>query len=199
MSPMNEKPATHSGANEETLIRETCEEMNVPVNRERMQRAFVESARQQFPQRRFRMREGLAWLFAPRVAFAVSAGYVAAAFIYCLVTIADSPVRQIDGKTPGWNLSFRTALGQPIYYTENKTVSLEDGTRMICLEPSLFSVSYLPQERHVELSQGKIEITATPNTQKPMIVSVGDTRIKVTGTRFIVSVTNSIIHQERNP
>lgn len=188
---MNEKPANGSTTNEERMIRETFEGMDVPIDRERMKLAFMESVRQEFPQRRFRIFNGLAWLFTPRMGLAVSVSYAIVAFIYCLVGITGSPIREIDDKTPGWNLSFRAAQCQPLRY-EKSNVLLNDGTRVNCMKPSMFSISYSPQERHIDLLKGTVEITAAPNKNRPLIVSVGDTRIKVTGTRFIVSVTESI-------
>jgi len=109
------------------------------------------------------------------------------------MSAANSPLERItlqEGELSGfnkWIYSYRCEQGLNIHYPKHSELLLKDGSTVLCLVPSTFSVDYSSGKRNFELAEGKIEITAAYDPTFPMVVSVGDAEIRVTGTRFIVS------------
>ena len=56
-----------------------------------------------------------------------------------------------------------------------------------CLDSSIVAVSFSAAERRIELLDGTLEVDTVSDTKRPLVVLVGDTEIRATGTRFIVS------------
>jgi transmembrane sensor len=80
-----------------------------------------------------------------------------------------------------WSAEYRTAPG------EQRTVVLEDGTRIVLNTDSAVDVRFDDVQRNVILRSGEIQITTGKDArQRPFRVVTGEGAIRPIGTRFIV-------------
>jgi transmembrane sensor len=69
---------------------------------------------------------------------------------------------------------------------EIRTVTLEDGTVVTLSAASRIDVAFSKAERHVNLARGEAFFAVTKNPVRPFIVAVGETVVRVVGTKFDV-------------
>lgn len=85
-----------------------------------------------------------------------------------------------------WSQVFRW----PTYATEvgeQRSIRLEDGSTVELNSRSRVRVSYMADERRVELLEGQALFHVAKNSARPFIVRSGDTRVRAVGTRFDVN------------
>lgn len=74
---------------------------------------------------------------------------------------------------------------------EQRQVPLEDGTRVHINTESKLRVAYSAAERRVELQSGEAFFEVTKDAARPFVVKVGDSEIRVIGTRFGVHLESA--------
>jgi transmembrane sensor len=82
-------------------------------------------------------------------------------------------------------VSYTTAVG------EQRTVQLEDGSRIVLDTNSAVAVRYTRASRSVTLTSGQAMFDVEGDVARPFIVSAGDTRVTAIGTRFDVRRSGS--------
>ncbi|TXS90691.1 FecR family protein [Parahaliea maris] len=75
---------------------------------------------------------------------------------------------------------FQTALG------EQRTITLDDGSRLTLNTDTRLSASMGEELRHIELLRGEAFFEVTSNKERPFEVDAGSTRVTVVGTAFNV-------------
>ena len=95
----------------------------------------------------------------------------AAALAICVVSIAWLQQRPV---------SYATAIG------EQRTVQLDDGSRIVLDTNSVVSVRYTRDNRSVTLTSGQAMFDVEDDPSRPFVVAAGDTRVTALGTRFDV-------------
>ncbi len=103
-----------------------------------------------------------AWLAAAIVVVAVAAGW--------WQWFGQQPVEQTE--------RFFTRLG------ELKTIALDDGTTVTLNTRTALDVTFLPQRREVHLLRGQASFDVAYDRDKPFVVTVGNSQVKVLGTVF---------------
>ncbi len=81
------------------------------------------------------------------------------------------------------------ALRDPVYGTaigEQRTVTLDDGTRIALNTDSRLVVSYEDRERRVLLERGEALFEVARQPQRPFVVQAGDQQVRALGTTFVV-------------
>lgn len=81
------------------------------------------------------------------------------------------------------------SLQDPVYHTavgEQRTVTLDDGTRIALNTDSRLSVAYDDGERRVRLERGEALFEVMPQPQRPFIVEAGSEQVRALGTTFVV-------------
>lgn len=74
----------------------------------------------------------------------------------------------------------RTAVG------EQRTLTLEDGSRIFLNTDTRVAVRYTGNERRILLEHGEVLFEVAPKPGRPFVVAAGDTRIQALGTSFVV-------------
>jgi len=69
---------------------------------------------------------------------------------------------------------------------EQRTLALEDGTRMYLNTNTRAVVRYTPEQREIVLDQGEALFEVAKNSKWPFVVKVGDRQVKALGTVFMV-------------
>jgi transmembrane sensor len=69
---------------------------------------------------------------------------------------------------------------------EQRTLTLEDGTRMYLNTNTRAAVRYSREQREVRLDQGEALFDVAKNPRWPFVVKVGDRQVKALGTVFVV-------------
>jgi transmembrane sensor len=69
---------------------------------------------------------------------------------------------------------------------EQRTLALEDGTRMYLNTNTRAVVRYTPEQREIELQQGEALFEVAKNPRWPFIVRSGDRQVRALGTVFLV-------------
>lgn len=179
---------TNQTGRENEILRTAFLQTPVPIDRERMKRTFMDTAKKRFVRHLGFRRERISWLTPPRLVLTGAAFYGAIVLAYLGFIVSSSPIQRIRGiDPPSIKTTFQAAVGNPVSYKNGNELQLQDGTTITCLQDSFFGVVYSLQERIIELQRGTIEIAAAHNPAIPMIVIIGESRIRVTGTRFVVS------------
>lgn len=70
--------------------------------------------------------------------------------------------------------------------SEQRTITLDDGSQVYLAPESAISIEFSQNERHVRLIQGKAFFEVSPNPDRPFKVEAGDTLTTVLGTAFNV-------------
>jgi transmembrane sensor len=73
---------------------------------------------------------------------------------------------------------------------EQRTIRLQDGTRLTLNSNSKVVVRFAKAQRHVTLARGEAYFEVVHNQQRPFIVTVGDHEIRDVGTVFMVRYGN---------
>jgi transmembrane sensor len=81
--------------------------------------------------------------------------------------------------------SYTTEIG------EQRTVQLDDGSRIVLDTNSAVAVRYTRESRSVTLTSGQAMFEVEGDPQRPFIVAAGDTRVIALGTRFDVRRSGS--------
>lgn len=95
----------------------------------------------------------------------------------------------------GWYLS-RDTGAVPEYAapaSEQRTVTLADGSVVTLNMRSGISTSFTAKERRVMLSAGEAFFVVTKDSSRPFIVSTGQSEIRVVGTQFAVRQNKSVV------
>lgn len=100
----------------------------------------------------------------------------AAALAICVCSVAWLQQRPV---------SYATAIG------EQRTVQLEDGSRIVLDTNSAIAVRYTRANRSVTLTSGQAMFDVEGDAARPFIVAAGDTRVTAIGTRFDVRRSGS--------
>lgn len=88
-----------------------------------------------------------------------------------------------------WNYVIQPWLGSGSYDTvrgEQRTVMLDDGSRMILDTDTHLKVRFTGSRREIVLAKGEALFDVAPDRNRPFSVSAGEGRITATGTRFSV-------------
>lgn len=101
---------------------------------------------------------------------------VAGAVAVCVVSVAWFQQRPA---------SYATAIG------EQRTVQLDDGSRIVLDTNSAVAVRYTRESRMVTLTSGQAMFEVEGDPGRPFIVAAGDTRVTALGTRFDVRRSGS--------
>ncbi|WP_407352495.1 FecR family protein [Luteimonas sp. R10] len=79
--------------------------------------------------------------------------------------------------------------GDPVYHTavgEQRTLVLDDGTRIALNTDSRIAVSYGEDERHIRLERGEALFEVARQPGRPFVVQAGEDRVRALGTTFVV-------------
>lgn len=102
-----------------------------------------------------------------------SAGFLAASFVFVLLAAA-----------AWWQLdragTYATGIG------EQRSIALEDGSRIELNALSRVRVRYSQGERRVDLLEGQGLFVVAKDAQRPFVVHSGDARVRAVGTQFDV-------------
>lgn len=82
-------------------------------------------------------------------------------------------------------MAYSTAIG------EQRTVSLEDGSRIVLDTNTRVTVRFSQSRRDVTLSSGQAMFDVEGDTARPFLVRAGDTEVTALGTRFDVRLSGS--------
>lgn len=108
-----------------------------------------------------------AWVWAAGAA--VAAAFVAGAILL--------PASHLMG---GRETTYSTGVG------ERRTIALEDGSRIEMNAASRLTVRFERRARHVRLDDAQAFFDVAKDPSRPFLISAGDTRVRVVGTRFDV-------------
>jgi ferric-dicitrate binding protein FerR (iron transport regulator) len=188
---MREETKRSTPEDDDALIRDVLKRMEVPVDRERVRRAFLQRVNVGSRTTRKRWPRWIAWVVSPQTATLGAVVYTVVIFLYLALAVSDQPIVRVDGKL-GWMSGWRASLAEPVIYERNSRLFLKDGTQVRSIDPSMLAISFSTAERRIELLAGTLEIEAAPDLRRPLVVAVGDTEIKATGTRFVVSTSTTL-------
>jgi transmembrane sensor len=76
---------------------------------------------------------------------------------------------------------------------EARDVVLQDGTHVALGPKSAMEVTFTAGERRVSVMPGESYFEVAPNPKRPFVVTAGDTRITVVGTKFNVKYDNNVV------
>lgn len=76
---------------------------------------------------------------------------------------------------------------------ETRDVVLKDGTHIALGPKSAMEVSFTADERRVSVTPGESYFEVASNPERPFVVTAGDTRITVVGTKFNVKYDNNVV------
>ncbi len=80
-------------------------------------------------------------------------------------------------------------LQEPVYRTavgEQRTVILDDGTRVVLNTDSRMKVAYAGRERQIRLERGEALFEVVPDPQRPFVVQARGEAVRALGTTFLV-------------
>lgn len=69
---------------------------------------------------------------------------------------------------------------------EQRTLTLEDGTRVTLNTNTRLTIRYTPQQRHIQLQAGEVFFDVARDPQRPFVVAAGAESVVALGTSFIV-------------
>lgn len=178
---------------DDALIRDALKQMEVPVDRQRLRRAFLRRARAAAGAKIDPWPRWIGWAFSPQTATLGAVVYAMVVFLYLVAAVSNQPIVRVDGEL-GWVSGLRSSLGNPVLYEKRCELILKDGTKVGCIDPSVMAISFSVRERRIDLAKGTLEIETAHDLGRPLVVAVGDTKVKATGTRFVVStkMTSSV-------
>jgi transmembrane sensor len=76
---------------------------------------------------------------------------------------------------------------------ETRDVVLQDGTHVALGPKSAMEVTFTAGERRVSVMPGESYFEVAPNAKRPFVVTAGNTRITVVGTKFNVKYDNNVV------
>lgn len=92
-------------------------------------------------------------------------------------------------KSPEWSADLHTVTG------EQKTLTLEDGTRLVLNTASAVNIAFNARERHIHLVRGEIMITTGYDaTQRPFRVTSEQGTVRPIGTHYAVRQDSGSTH-----
>lgn len=109
--------------------------------------------------------------------FAVSRGFVAA---LAVLLIAVATAGAVYFLTAGWGRDLSTGMG------EQRTVALEDGSRLQLNADTQVNVRYAARHRHLALGQGEALFSVAHDVTRPFVVAAGPVTVTAVGTQFEV-------------
>ena len=190
---MNNKPEHPMQNDPDALIRTALKTMRIPVDKGRLRRAFLKEVRS----RRYGPMVRLAgWLSSPSAAFAGAMAYALLVCLYVGNAVSHQPLQQSE---LGWYSTLRLSLGQPVLFENGKTLLLEDGSELTCLDSTILAISFTDSQRCIALKKGTLDIHVGRDLQRQFVAVVGKTRVIATGTRFVVSTTPIPREEEVEP
>ncbi len=69
---------------------------------------------------------------------------------------------------------------------EQRTLTLEDGTRVTLNTNTRLAIQYTPKQRHIQLESGEAFFDVAKNPQRPFVVDAGRESVMALGTSFVV-------------
>jgi len=171
---------------DEETIRYALQGIEPPMDRDRFKKKYMQNAGNRFPPTN-------RWvgILLPRLAQAGACLYFFGVWIYFWMVFSSSAIQSVQGaRAPDWRTLYQSALGRAVPLRQGDELVLSDGSRLLCRRDSIVGVAFTFKERLIDLRRGTIEITASHNANLPMIVNSGETKVRVTGTVFVVSTDN---------